>query len=564
MHQDSVSLLQPTVLVLRVCGVCPSALRTVKIHFVTKIYAFVLAITLLVFVLVMLWTSFGVYNDITAFIFFVSSISNMAQHVILLTSPFLTYRTLSRFFMIMESAQQTLFDLNIRQPPNPSVRSQICWMALMFAPGCAIFGILCFNTSIAYIIPLLIENLVTVGTACKMRVLFHLVNEKFGLLNWHLDDLNNRWPLFLPRPADVSFRELPSVALWRRKKFVLPSHDTRTVTAEKIRNFNKAHLKLYYAYRTLNSLFYWPGLIMCVHTGTNLVYITFLLFSTVGGKRFLTSVIFMLNIANRILSLGVMLTMTTKIEEKSRRTALLVHDLLDEDGHSSEVLQELETFSLALLHRKGNFSAAGFFDMNLKLISRVPSRPSNLVGHLHSERMLHDDDYDAWAFFEAPIWLRLWTYPEHHDYSKITFDLGIKRHRLTCLTGSLYDQESFHLSLCAKTLDRIVLETLNMMHSEHRCLALSEARRHGLLPDPMGLHTTPTCKYRPDKIYNADHTFFECARWIGYRSTTEEIISTRLSPSSQVAYMIKKEENWPAFKAYVQRLLKDKIAERQQ
>ncbi|KAG8325418.1 hypothetical protein J6590_067867 [Homalodisca vitripennis] len=77
-------------------------------------------------------------------------------------------------------------------------------------------------------------------------------------------------------------------------------------------------------------------------------------------------------------------------------------------------------------------------------------------------------------------------------------------------------------------------------HSEHRCLGLSEARGHGLLPDPMGLHTTPTCKYCPNKIDNVEHTFFECARWIDYRSTTEEIIGTRLSPSSLVAYMIKK------------------------
>ncbi|KAG8282790.1 hypothetical protein J6590_028759, partial [Homalodisca vitripennis] len=53
-----------------------------------------------------------------------------------------------------------------------------------------------------------------------------------------------------------------------------------------------------------------------------------------------------------------------------------------------------------------------------------------------------------------------------------------------------------------------------------------------------------------------------CARWIDCRSTTEEIIGTRLSPSSLVAYMIKKEENWSAVEAYAQRLLKAKIAER--
>ncbi|KAG8325724.1 hypothetical protein J6590_059409 [Homalodisca vitripennis] len=333
MHQDSVSLVQPTVLVLRVCGVCPSALRTVNIPFITKVYASILAITYFAFVPVILWTRFSIYNDITAFIFSASSITGMAQHMILLTSPFLTCRTLSRFFKIMESAQKNMFDLNIRQPPNPSLSRN----------------------------------------SLQDESTFPSRERKIRSAHWHLDDLNNRWPLFLPRPADVSFRELPSVALLRRKKFVLPSHDTRTVTAEKIRNFNKAHLKLYYAYRTLNSLFYWPGLIMCVHTGTNLVYTTFLLFSTFEGKQFLTIVILLLTIANRILSLGVILTMTTKIEEKSRRTALLVHDLLDEDGHSSEVLQELETFSLALLHRRINFSAAGFFNMNLKLVSRMAS-----------------------------------------------------------------------------------------------------------------------------------------------------------------------------------------------
>ncbi|KAG8259643.1 hypothetical protein J6590_008678 [Homalodisca vitripennis] len=317
MHHDSVGLVQPTVSVLRVCGVCPSALRTVYIPLSTRVYGCVLAITFLFSSSVILWTHIGAYNDITAFIFSASLSFGMAQQVILLTSSFLTCRTLSRFFMIMESAQQNLFDLNIRQPPNPSVRSQICWMALMFAPSCAMIGLLIsYESNVYYVISATFEGLVTVGTACKMRVLFHLLNEKFGLLNWHLDDLNNRWPLFLPRPTDVSFRELPSVALWRRKKFVLLRHDTRTVTAEKIRNFNKAHLKLYYAYRTLNSLFYWSGLIMCVNSGTNLVYNTFLLFSSFRLKGFIINVILVLSIANRILYLGVMLTMTTKIEEK--------------------------------------------------------------------------------------------------------------------------------------------------------------------------------------------------------------------------------------------------------
>ncbi|XP_060517134.1 uncharacterized protein LOC132696366 [Cylas formicarius] len=75
---------------------------------------------------------------------------------------------------------------------------------------------------------------------------------------------------------------------------------------------------------------------------------------------------------------------------------------------------------------------------------------------------------------------------------------------------------------------------------------------------------TLMCKYCPDKIDDAEHTFFECARWKDYRSSTEEIIGARLSPSSLVTSMIEQEGNWSAIATYAQRLLKDKISERDQ
>ncbi|XP_046677498.1 uncharacterized protein LOC124365550 [Homalodisca vitripennis] len=37
----------------------------------------------------------------------------------------------------------------------------------------------------------------------------------------------------------------------------------------------------------------------------------------------------------------------------------------------------------------------------------------------------------------------------------------------------------------------------------------------------MRLHDKPTCKYCLDKIDDAEHTFFECARWKDYRSSAE-------------------------------------------
>nr|AGO14421.1 hypothetical protein CsmBAC6i18.2 [Cotesia sesamiae] [Cotesia sesamiae Mombasa bracovirus] len=80
----------------------------------------------------------------------------------------------------------------------------------------------------------------------------------------------------------------------------------------------------------------------------------------------------------------------------------------------------------------------------------------------------------------------------------------------------------------------------------------------------MELQDTPMCKYCPDQIDDADHTFFECVRWKDYRSSTEGIIGITLSPKSLVTSVLAKEDNWSAVAAYAQRLLKTKTSERDQ
>ncbi|XP_074112203.1 uncharacterized protein LOC141535933 [Cotesia typhae] len=65
----------------------------------------------------------------------------------------------------------------------------------------------------------------------------------------------------------------------------------------------------------------------------------------------------------------------------------------------------------------------------------------------------------------------------------------------------------------------------------------------------MGLHRTLTCKYCPDEIDDAEHTFFECVRWKDYRSSTGEITGTTLSPESLIVCMLRKEDNWSAVAA---------------
>ncbi|XP_046683404.1 uncharacterized protein LOC124369442 [Homalodisca vitripennis] len=108
---------------------------------------------------------------------------------------------------------------------------------------------------------------------------------------------------------------------------------------------------------------------------------------------------------------------------------------------------------------------------------------------------------------------------------------------------------------------------LSRKHGETDFFLTQFLKVHGRFNDylfRMRLHDKPTCKYCLNKIDDAEHTFFEYARWKDYRNSAEEMIDARLSPSSLVTYMITQEENWSAVAAYAQHLLRDKINERDQ
>lgn len=80
----------------------------------------------------------------------------------------------------------------------------------------------------------------------------------------------------------------------------------------------------------------------------------------------------------------------------------------------------------------------------------------------------------------------------------------------------------------------------------------------------LGLHDSPMCKYCPNKTEDAEHTFFECMRWSSMRAHTEILLGKALNPKCLLNIMLQNEENWTEIAAYAQRLLKAKIAERDQ
>uniref|UniRef100_A0A6M2DQW1 Putative 115 kDa protein in type-1 retrotransposable element n=1 Tax=Xenopsylla cheopis TaxID=163159 RepID=A0A6M2DQW1_XENCH len=78
----------------------------------------------------------------------------------------------------------------------------------------------------------------------------------------------------------------------------------------------------------------------------------------------------------------------------------------------------------------------------------------------------------------------------------------------------------------------------------------------------MGLRTSSLCEYCPDKIEDAEHTFFECGKWRRFRADAEMTLGRTLNPESVIQLMLQNSDNWSAVATFARRLLTMKIAER--
>ncbi|KAG8328189.1 hypothetical protein J6590_000846 [Homalodisca vitripennis] len=376
MHKEIVNLLNPTILYSKLCGVFPSPLlpdnSCSSISY--TVFIVILMMAPLTFLGTLAHDLVYVYNDITSFFLAFHFFILFVQHCTVLVTPVLTRDSLVKFFKIIESAQEALFNLNIRQPRSPSMLSQICWLAFFTVPllmsiVVSTFSPISYSTAAISVA----HPIVFYGTLSKMRIMMQLVKEKFDLLNWHLDDLNNRWPLFLPRPPDVTCSEFICVEKWRKTKYVHYDENHRQITSLKIEAFNRAHIKLCYAFHTLNYVFSVDSLVMTLCVGTIVMGECFSAITNPYNLQWRYTPYFIVSAIHIATSFITVLTVATNIKEQAHKTALLVHDLLDERDYPPDVFDELEGFSQALLHRKISFSAGGFFELDLKLLPRMAS-----------------------------------------------------------------------------------------------------------------------------------------------------------------------------------------------
>lgn len=232
----------------------------------------------------------------------------------LLLTPHMRKAQLVKYFFTLETAQESLHKLNIKQPSEPSKKLQIVWFMFFFHAVLVILFFQIFFPNFWSVALFFFVALFTIsGVFAKIRLMLDLVSRKLDLLNWHLDDLNNRWPLFLPRPPDVTFSEFASVAAWRSTHFVVYNRYVRDITPEKIFYFNQAHFQIYSAYKALNKIVSLDLLALTFHQAAFTVLKSlFLLTRDANNVSYLLTYI-AIYLSSSFL---VLMTYTTRVKEK--------------------------------------------------------------------------------------------------------------------------------------------------------------------------------------------------------------------------------------------------------
>nr|AXY87933.1 gustatory receptor 28b [Subpsaltria yangi] len=145
--------------------------------------------------------------------------------------------------------------------------------------------------------------------------------------------------------------------------------DTRHLSADKIITFNQIHFTLFSVCNLIRSYFSVRLLLIFLRVGVELIN-TGLVLSDFSGNYFSRSLSFIVVSSSGVIWMYLVADMCYRIKCESKRTSRLVTDLLDEE-HPECVEEELQAFHKQLLVRKIEFSASGFFEVDLEMMTSM-------------------------------------------------------------------------------------------------------------------------------------------------------------------------------------------------
>lgn len=248
MYPEAVEYLKPVQYTARLFGLLPylfsADLVLSKFHVIYTLVLIPLAVNSYTVVAI---SDFYYHRDIVCFTCLLAHAATFTFHMSAILTPLLQRNTYSKLLVSVEYVEKLIHDLNITQSQSPTtfyVRTWIAYLVLVLMCHC-------------YITFFLLESTLIVGVgfvACYMAYticIFHLlsllivVKSKLVSINWHLDYLNNKFPVYLTPPDDRIFIEKKIRGKDVAGKFVDYGADVRRITEHKIIMFNRIHFLLY-------------------------------------------------------------------------------------------------------------------------------------------------------------------------------------------------------------------------------------------------------------------------------------------------------------------------------
>lgn len=191
--------------------------------------------------------SFNYYKDIVCFTCILADVTTFGFHAAAILTPLSLTKTYSKLFGRLEYLENLIHSLNITQKQIPTKCCIYTWISYVVA----LIVLHCYITFYTFRINL-IEGVgfiacYTAFNVCVIHLLQLLlvVKSKLVSVNWHLDYLNNKVPVYLVPPDDKIFIENKIHGEDVAEKFVNYSTDVRRVTVDKIKAFNQIHFLLY-------------------------------------------------------------------------------------------------------------------------------------------------------------------------------------------------------------------------------------------------------------------------------------------------------------------------------
>lgn len=250
--------LQPIHSFANVCGVFPKVLvHDSAVSYLYICYQLILFVLAVPTDLVVLINYHHLFNDIIFFTTVLTVATRILFHLSALFVPLSLKHTYLNIVENLNRIQKLLHSVNVKQRENPSKLQQYVWISL------ALLSSVLFSVSI-YIqlhsplhIPVAVIIYSCILEAAMLQILSVLIvlEHRFTLINWHLDYLNNKAPLYLSSYEKRLFLQNKMCNKNVHDMFVDFTLNTKEISAHKIKTYNQIHFLLFACCTLFNTYF---------------------------------------------------------------------------------------------------------------------------------------------------------------------------------------------------------------------------------------------------------------------------------------------------------------------